>query len=303
MRYDIEADWKLLDSCNYRCDYCFFTAESLGRKIAGLPGADEWVDSFRRSGLTWLLHITGGEPTLYPEFSDLCVALAEDHFLSLNTNLSQPSIRRFAETVDPARISLIHAAIHPEQRARRRGWAVFRDNLEHLASHQPAVMVSVVATPSVLESFGEIVRDLEPTGFRPVPKMLRGPFEGRNFPDGYAPVDRARFREAAAWARQGYGKLESEVIEQPTIWPLYDDETLNEKPRFRGHDCEAGQRFVAIQPDGTVNRCSADTLLGNILTDTLRLNTGPTPCDTTYCGYFCNKYTRRTYFDFGSISR
>ncbi len=23
MRYDIEADWQLLNTCNYRCDNCF----------------------------------------------------------------------------------------------------------------------------------------------------------------------------------------------------------------------------------------------------------------------------------------
>ncbi|WP_293883475.1 radical SAM protein [Sphingomonas sp.] len=301
MKYDIEADWKLLDSCNYRCGYCFFSPESLGAKIKGLPSASEWIDAFDGTGRTWLLHVTGGEPTLYPEFTRLCVGLSRNHYLSLNTNLSQRSIRSFAEQVDPARISLIHAAIHPEQRIRGQGWTVFLDNLEHLAKFQSAVMVSVVATPAVLADYDTIVRALEPSGFRPVPKMLRGPAEGGIYPDDYTDTERSIFRGAAAWARLGYDRLENDVSEQPTIWPLYDDELLAQKRRFVGHDCDAGHRFVAIQPDGAVHRCSAQTTLGNILSGDFAVQSGPARCHTTYCSYFCNKYSRRTYFDFGTV--
>jgi hypothetical protein len=30
MKYDIEADWVLLDTCNYRCGYCPIPHEKLG---------------------------------------------------------------------------------------------------------------------------------------------------------------------------------------------------------------------------------------------------------------------------------
>jgi len=109
MRYDIEADWKLIDSCNYRCAYCFDSQDLLGAKIAGLPGFREWSSAFAASGKTWLLHITGGEPTLHPDFADLCAELAERHFLSLNSNLTQSAITDFAARVDPSRVSLIRS--------------------------------------------------------------------------------------------------------------------------------------------------------------------------------------------------
>ena len=42
MRYDIEADFILLRTCNSRCDYCFVPGARLGEKIVvhaprGLP--------------------------------------------------------------------------------------------------------------------------------------------------------------------------------------------------------------------------------------------------------------------------
>ena len=33
MNYGIEGDWQLLNTCNYRCQYCFFSADQLGEKL------------------------------------------------------------------------------------------------------------------------------------------------------------------------------------------------------------------------------------------------------------------------------
>ncbi len=299
MRYDVEADWKLLDSCNYRCAYCFYSHESLGRKVVGLPRPEQWISAFAITGKTWLLHITGGEPTIYPGFGDLCAGLAERHYLSLNTNLTQASIGEFAERVDPSRVSLVHVAIHPAERERRQGWELMLGNLELLKRHGHPVMTSVVATSEALERFEDIASELAPSGFRPVPKSLRGPYEGRNYPAAYSVTDRQRFKLVAAWAREGYRELEAAVSEQPTIWPLYDDRKLGGTPRFRGENCASGHLFVAIHPDGATYRCGTDTPLGNVLEGTLALRDGPGLCATSYCPYFCAKYTRPLYFDFG----
>lgn len=298
MKYDVEADWKLLDSCNYRCAYCFYSNESLGRKVAGLPTPHRWIDAFAATGKAWLLHITGGEPTVYPGFADLCAGLAERHYLSLNTNLTQASVKHFAKRVDPLRVSLVHVAIHPAERERRQGWDVLLRNLELLRQHGHPVMTSIVATPEALERFEDVAEALAPSGLRPVPKSLRGPHEGRNYPSAYSTADRQRFMLAAAWAREGYRDLEAAVSEQPTIWPLYDDRKLNSTPRFRGENCESGHLFVAIHPDGATYRCGTDTPLGNILDGTLSLREQADLCATSYCPYFCTKYTRPNYFSF-----
>ena len=36
-KYDIEADWQLLNTCNYRCEYCFFPDAVLGEIYMAPP--------------------------------------------------------------------------------------------------------------------------------------------------------------------------------------------------------------------------------------------------------------------------
>lgn len=290
MRYDIEADWTLLYTCNYRCRYCFWSPDTLGTKMAGLPGAAEWIEAFRDTGKTWLLHLTGGEPSLHPQFVALCEGLAERHYLSLNSNLSRPAIAEVARRVDPSRISLVHAALHPDQRIRREGWAAFARNVEVLQARGHRVLISVVATPVALAKFDTIARLCEPLGLRPVPKMLRGFHQGRRYPASYTPEERAAFRTASRWAREGYRELAASYAELPSVWPLHDDEWLDHPHDFRGRECDAGERFVAIHPDGNVFRCNVQDRLGNLLRGDFRTQP-PRACDTSYCFYFCRKHS------------
>jgi Radical SAM superfamily len=120
LKYDVEADWILLNTCNYRCAYCFLSAADLGTKIRISGTPEQWVEGFSHAGKTWLLHITGGEPFIYPGFVDLCEQLARDHYLSINSNLSHRSVDDFAERIDPRRVHYINAALHPDERGKRR---------------------------------------------------------------------------------------------------------------------------------------------------------------------------------------
>ena len=83
----------IFSTCNYRCDYCFLSEERLGEKVKIVASPAEWRAAFDRTEQTWLLHITGGEPTHYPDFVELAELLTERHYLSLNSNLTGPSIR------------------------------------------------------------------------------------------------------------------------------------------------------------------------------------------------------------------
>jgi MoaA/NifB/PqqE/SkfB family radical SAM enzyme len=282
----------LLQTCNYRCAYCFLSPESLGSKLRVHAQPDEWERAFRATGLTWLLHITGGEPTIYPYFVELCARLAESHYLSLNSNLSNGSIRDFAEWVPPERVSFINAALHPEDRTRRHGLSTFLDYLAGLRQRDFPVFVSVAATPEALAAFDSYVEMLRPVGLMPVPKVLRGRHAGRVYPAGYTELDRARFRHFSEAARESYRWLIADRAEPPSINPFdhEDEDVLRRRPSFVGQPCSAGHRFVSIDDNGTVHRC-ADDPLGNLLEGTMALRPGPTPCDTAYCFYWCRKYT------------
>src|ERR1051325_5346489 len=121
MRYDIEADFILLRTCNYRCDYCFVSTEKLGEKLVVHATPETWCAAFDGTGQTWMIHITGGEPTLYPGFGELAASLSQRHYLSLNSNLTGRELGAFAERVDPTRVALVNAGYHHVERRARNG--------------------------------------------------------------------------------------------------------------------------------------------------------------------------------------
>jgi MoaA/NifB/PqqE/SkfB family radical SAM enzyme len=291
--YQIEADWQLLNTCNFRCAYCFISPKRLGEKLRPAAAVADWRAAFDATGYTWLLHMTGGEPSIYPHFAQLCQSLTERHFISLNSNLTHPALLAFAERVDPARVSFINAGLHLAERAHRGGHAEFLRHAERLRAGGFPIFVSLVSTPEVLARYDEAVALLAPIGLYPIPKLLRESFEGRKYPQAYDEADRERFRARAAEARAFYDAALDGRVERPSIDMFSDDQFLHGVPGYRGLSCEAGHTFVSLAPNGDVARCSTRTRLGNLLDGTFAPLLAPTPCDTGYCFYWCEKYVRR----------
>jgi MoaA/NifB/PqqE/SkfB family radical SAM enzyme len=290
LHYDIEADWHLLNTCNYRCSYCFFDAATLGEKLRGFASPGAWEKAFNATGKTWLVHMTGGEPSLYPDFVELCRRLARRHYISFNSNLTNASIADFAQRLDPSRVSFINAGLHLAEREERSGNSRFLKHAELLRKRGFPIVVSVVATPAVLERYSDAISLLDGTGLFPIPKLLRGAFDGRIYPEAYSELDRTRFRVYAAQARQSHKSAIAGRPEAITIDMFDDEEFLGGVPSFTGRTCEAGRRFVRLNPDGEVFRCSEKTRLGNLLAGTFTPAQRASLCDTSYCFYFCQKY-------------
>jgi MoaA/NifB/PqqE/SkfB family radical SAM enzyme len=290
LKYDIEADWRLLNTCNYRCAYCFSDAAVLGEKLRSFASPETWETAFNTSGKTWLLHMTGGEPSIYPNFVELCHRLTRRHYISFNSNLTNASIADFAKRLDPSRVSFINAGLHLAERETRSGNSRFLEHAELLRKREFPIVVSLVATPAALERYSDAISLLDGAGLFPIPKLLRGAFDGRNYPEAYTEVDRTRFRAYAAQARRAYDGILAERSEAFTINMFEDDEFLGGQPDFTGRSCEPGRRFVRLNPDGEVFRCSQKTRLGNLLDGTFVPTGQASPCDTSYCFYFCQKY-------------
>lgn len=300
----IEADWKLLYTCNFRCAYCFFDTAMLARKIRRHASVEQWRDAFRAAGRPWLLHLTGGEPTLHPDFCTLCRALTEDNEISLNTNLSSVSIEEFACTVPADRVRFINASLHPEMRAARGDLDALVRRAHLLQDNGFNIMLTVVLTPDVISRFADLRADLRAFGLEPVPKLLNGAFAGLDWPAAYSAAQRASIVAAYDAARPEIARVRAAAGGSLSIDPELDLRFLAATPLggpdggsadaarspYSGLDCAAGRDFVSIEPDGSVMRCSPRTALGNLLAGTLLLLPAPLPCDTSYCQYFCEKY-------------
>jgi MoaA/NifB/PqqE/SkfB family radical SAM enzyme len=291
MRYDIEADWHLLNTCNYRCTYCFFPPEMLGSKLQLFANPEGWRSAFDASGYVWLLHMTGGEPSLYPDFVELCEKLTENHYISINSNLTHSSLEKFARRIDPTRVSFINAGLHLEERELRSGNDRFIRHADLLRSGGFRILISLVATPLALARFDKAIALLEPIGLFPVPKLFRGVWNGDTYPRAYSLSDKARFRDLCRLARKSYGPQLSHGGEAPSIDLFNDEAFVDGLPIYKGSMCEAGARFVQVLPNGDIYRCGMKDFQGNLLSGTFVRRLLPAPCDNEHCYYFCNKYS------------
>lgn len=292
MRYDIEADWILLSTCNYRCSYCFWAEEQLSQRILSLHGkVDRIVDFFNRSGFTWLLHMTGGEPFIFPDFVQLCYGVTRNNFISINTNLSVSTVQKFSDSIDPKRVSFINCALHIQQREKRSGLSDFIRNFHMLQRGGFRSFVSYVMAPSLFERFEKDFQILQSEGILVLPKMMQGALAGRSYPEAYTEAERQAFLEFSLLASSGFCQLQTNGQEEPTINLYLDREFVSKGiPDHRGQLCEAGYRFVRIRENGDIRRCGPQDVLGNIFKGTFQRMTAPSVCNEIECPYFCAKY-------------
>ena len=111
-KFDVIADWALNKVCNFSCPYCFVPAKRKEKqRMRGMMHRKLLTDSIIPEK-TWLVHMSGGEPFLHPDFIGLCKGLTEKHYVSVNTNLSSRLVDDFCERIDPERVSFVHCSLH-----------------------------------------------------------------------------------------------------------------------------------------------------------------------------------------------
>ncbi len=305
----VEADWTLLHTCNFRCDYCFVPVPLLSEKIRVRASNEQWAAAFDSHDVTWHIHMTGGEPSAYPGFVDLCARLTQNNLISLNSNLTNKSLADFADRIDPGRVIFINAGLHHKERSIRSLVPSFIERVRHLSSRGFNVMVTAVMSIDFLETADDVRLTLARAGIVLVPKILRGSFDGKQWPHSYTVSQRRKIIALLDRAEPELEKVADRGGQQLSIDLRHDRQLLGEgqglmfKVRdlvsdtaamdkmFRGKLCGAGLSFVSITPGGDVYRCSSKRPLGNLLNGSFGFMGSPERCDTTYCPYFCFKHT------------
>lgn len=293
--HDVEADWILMSTCNYRCIYCFWDTEALGRKISPPASVETLAAFFEATGLRWLLHLTGGEPFHYPDFLELCGLLTRQQVISINTNADSDRVLRFADTIDPGRVDFINCGVHLQQRVERGRVDQFIRNFHALRGAGFDVFASCVMYPELFATFPEVWAWWAEQGIPLIPKALQGWHLGRAYPEGYTDHEQAMFFEYSGNANLAYANRFPHRTAPPTINPLNDAAIFFSGPTdYRGQLCEAGRHFVRIRENGEIRRCGPEDVIGNIVEGWFDRRTGPSLCTELECPYFCDKYRVRT---------
>jgi MoaA/NifB/PqqE/SkfB family radical SAM enzyme len=260
VRYDILADYLINLNCNYACDYCpQARTGSHNKSLSGHTNIEAISDFFDNTNLKWLIHMSGGEPSLHPEFVSLCKLLTTNHYISINSNIVSNAIAVFANVINPERVAFVHASVHYAELKKKHAVSEFIRSIALLKNAGFHAYVTQVFFPPMIREFAEIISFFSNNDIIVHPKIFRGFYGGRLYPQEYSEDERRLFMK---FSRQA-SKLD--VTPYTHIDPDYDLESLSGFLSFRGLPCLAGNRYVHIDYEGNIHRCyRANNAIGNI---------------------------------------
>jgi MoaA/NifB/PqqE/SkfB family radical SAM enzyme len=282
MKFDLIADWALNKFCNFSCPYCYVSLKD--RREAAYKGRDaqKIINAFNGSGKIWLIHMSGGEPFLHPDFIDLCKGLTENHFISVNTNLSSRIVYNFCECIDPKKVSFVHCSLHSTERETPELIHDFKEKVRALARAGFTVFITQVMWPPVVDRFNQISALFRKEGMLVRPKLFRGYYKWKEYPESYSEREKGailHFMKEIEEADSQQDKATGHIN------PDLDKRWINGYVSFKGMPCLAGVEFVAIDFYGDIKRCQSDPAkLGNIYRGEFNLFENARPCKARICG-------------------
>lgn len=261
--WEWEFDWHLTNRCNFYCEYCHPQIRHvLNKKHLSEPAPELVVQRFNELGRVCLVHMSGGEPFMFPGFVTLCEGLSDGHYISINTNLASTDVEEFSSRIPADRVAKIVAAIHmPERELRGLELDAYARNYLALRRRGFDIVALYVLYPPLLQRLGEDLKRLGDLGVDHVrAKVFKGVHQGIRYPEGYTDE-----QKALILANSG---------EYPFNRP-YMDGLLS----FRGQACTAGVTSFKVTVTGDVRRCASVPLgYGNLYDGTFRPAPSPGPC-------------------------
>ncbi len=269
--YRVFFTWGIHYQCNFRCSYCnapkpenaSFNEKEQNR--ATYLGIKEWIcawnNIYKKYG-SCRIRLDGGEPSIYPYFTELVAEISKQHLIQINTNLSF-NVLNFAKKVSLDRVR-IDASFHPE-------FLDFEDFLHKILvfkEHGFKIVVSCVAYPPFLDKINDYKKPFATLDIPFIIHPFSGDFNGKNYPKAYEleEVSKIYNLDEASKLIMGWRKGEKNIT--------------------KGKICRMGQIYGRIYPNGDVYRCCADggTLkIGNIFDESFQLLDEPLECSSENC--------------------
>lgn len=306
MGYDIEAAWQINDFCNFDCVYCWLHNKdwSKRKRFIGQDNTQKVLDGFDRTGIKWLIHMSGGEPFFFPNFIKLCQRLTKNNFISINTNLSHKDTFRFAELIAPERVNFIHCSLHIQQRKKTKEINDFISKYQFLQKRGFNIFASYLMYPHLISRFKKAYARFKSEGIILKPKVFWGNctrfrildsiifkrvrrFFGRRYPDGYTDKQKILIKSYMDTGNTygGQYKTQAQGFREQTVDLTLDRNWIDKLPSFKGQLCRAGKNFVKMDQDGKVFRCNDEPqhYLGNLFNSNIKLFDKTTECSSDIC--------------------
>jgi MoaA/NifB/PqqE/SkfB family radical SAM enzyme len=260
--------WDIHYMCNFRCPYCWFDKkwEEMGKQNKYIPLSEMveiWERIFKRHGECHIM-ITGGEPSIYPNFVELIENLSKMHTIKVTSQLSG-DYKAFSEKINPERVTL-DMNFHPKDGK----LTEFVEKILLLKQRGFKGGVCYLAYPPQMDKIDYYREIFEKLGIGFALAAFWGEYDGKKYPDAYT-------------------EKEKKII-APFVGDINRIKYHLEGVKTKGKLCRAGHVYASIKANGTVTRCGpmSHKPIGNIFDKDFKLFDKPMPCEAEVCP--CDEY-------------
>jgi len=289
----VSVQWFVTWKCNYQCSYCWqeTVSDAYRKERPSDAPWEDWVTAIKRLSPQHL-YLSGGEPTLHKNITDLVRRLGNQTPVYLTTNLGKSfNLDKWRADVPKESVDNITCSFHPTQVS----WDEFSPKWKQLIGwYGPdKVGLEIVDSPANQE-------------FVPKVKALAAEYAPRicNI-DPYHHQPQIRLHQPS----------DSPCSEKPDYRRAQSPETSDD-PRTAPKYCAAGMRRINIDPRGDAYTCMSAidrskmfgqhslghySPIGNVLDPDFQLNENPTLCWEAFRCSGCDvSQVASTWVDHGS---
>ena len=280
--------WVMSPKCNYNCTYCSVRLfEHVKENIVDDKNINEIIDSWKniydKYGSS-RIRLTGGEPSIYPNFFKILSVLSKYHRLQLGTNLSF-DVNKFCDVSDPETIR-VDASLHCEYVKLED----FIKKIEILKNNKYKVSVSYVAYPDFIKNITNVKKIIESMNIPFLVHPFSGIYKGKIYPLSYTEEERRKIsmldmkntiefknREKINGIEENYFDRNNKFIDFDNIKKINELKKnlyLKNKKDDKYKMCKMGQMYAYIYPNGNTYRCCSsfnENYLGNLFDKSISL--------------------------------
>lgn len=274
--------WITSTVCNYACSYCAPNLhDGKFRWPADYKNVVKMINIFRNNQ-NLMLDMSGGEPTLWPEFQQFCKEIVSSSSMKTSIQFTSNGARteRYWKSFN-APVDTLGFSFHPEFASEAHYFKILK-----VLHERYNVKVFLMTPPGTLDRIKEFFYNLKNSDLMVdvVIKLIKDNQNG-GLIEGYS-------NEYYDFATNRFWKSRIQPID--TAHSLYNGEKFipqnlinTKKDTFTGWLCNVGIDRLSIEPNGDIygSTCYITTPYGNIHDlENVKLPTEPIICTKKFCG-------------------
>jgi len=245
-------DLQITDVCNMNCKYCYSNIQNKGQTIP-FDKLKKILSDAKEIGVSFV-SITGGEPTLYPEFNQLVNYLKSNNFIihcNINGSNLSPDIIDSLKQINDLGVSLDSLSKkYALLRGKNLMTTVYK-NIKELIKSKIKFKVVVVVSKVNINELDSLIKELFELGVRDIKLNYCLPI-GRgktNKLDVYVPY--SKYIEKYLFLKDKYSSIN--ILNDTNMFYFRYDET--KKIFMQDISCSAYVKRISLRSDGKIVGC------------------------------------------------